>query len=142
MLLSRKKHRYLCDSGINFEGVKIWGSPWTPTFLNWHFMKDRGLPIKEKWDLIPSDIDILVTHGPPHGILDKTEEGKFAGCEELKKAVRERVKPKIHCFGHIHEEGGGGKSIEIDSTTFVNASVVDARYRHVNKAVSIKLPKM
>lgn len=128
---------YLCDSGIEFEGRKIWGSPWTPTFLNWHFMRDRGAPIKEKWDKIPSDTDILVTHGPPWGILDKTEEGIAVGCEELRKAVLERVKPKIHCFGHIHEEGGRTETYE--GTRFVNASVVNERYRLVNKPIHIEI---
>ena len=56
--------------------------------------------------------------------------------QKTKIAVQERIKPKIHCFGHIHEEGG--KSMVIDSTTFVNASIVDERYRHVNKPVNIK----
>ena len=126
---------YLCDSRVDFEGLKIWGSPWTPTFLNWYFMKDRGMPIKEKWDLIPPDIDILVTHGPPQGIFDKTREGICAGCEDLRKTVQERVKPRIHCFGHIHEQGG--KSITIDSTTFVNASIVDEYYRHVHKPIRL-----
>lgn len=128
---------YLCDSGYEFEGIKIWGSPWTPTFLNWYFMKDRGDPIKEKWDLIPSPIDILVTHGPPYGIFDGTEDEIKVGCEDLRKAVQERIKPRIHCFGHIHE--GGGSLSEIDGTTYVNCSYVDERYRPVHSPIRLVL---
>ncbi len=103
---------YLQDSACDYQGLKIWGSPWTPTFYDWHFMKDRGAAIKEKWDLIPSDTDILITHGPPFGILDQvsfSSKGrgveKFAGCEELREAMF-RIKPKLHVFGHIHAQGG------------------------------------
>lgn len=128
---------YLCDSGFEYEGVKIWGSPYTPTFLNWHFMRDRGPKIKKHWDLIPEDTDILVTHGPPKGILDMTEDGFAAGCLDLKNAILDRVKPKIHCFGHIHE--GGGQILEMDGVKFVNCSYVDERYRPVHGPITITL---
>jgi Icc-related predicted phosphoesterase len=128
---------YLCDSFVEFEGLKIWGSPWTPTFLNWYFMKDRGDPIKEKWKLIPSNVDILVTHGPPYGIFDETMDEIRAGCEDLRVAVQERVKPRIHCFGHIHE--CGGSVTEIEGVTYVNCSYVDERYRPVNSPIRLVL---
>lgn len=121
---------YLCDSGLTFKGFKIWGSPYTPTFLSWYFMRDRGDAIKKHWDLIPADTDILVTHGPPFGILDETIEGIHVGCEDLKAAVQERVKPRFHCFGHIHE--CGGSMVEIEGTKYINCSYVDERYRPVN----------
>jgi len=134
---------YLKDSGFYFRGFKIWGSPWTPTFYNWHFMKDRGAEIKEKWDLIPDDVDILVTHGPPFGILDKVTKNSRprgvennVGCEELREAVL-RVKPKLHVFGHIHSEGG--KQEKIGGTIFVNASIMDESYDPINKPVRIIL---
>ncbi|MFI5342633.1 MAG: metallophosphatase domain-containing protein [Chlamydiales bacterium] len=129
---------YLCDSGFEFEGLKIWGSPYTPTFLSWYFMRNRGEEIKRHWDLIPPNIDILVTHGPPHGIFDETIDEFRVGCEELRRAVQERVKPRIHCFGHIHE--GGGSQVEIDGTTYINCSYVDERYRPVNAPMVISIP--
>lgn len=137
---------YLCDSGIEFEGLKIWGSPWTPTFMNWHFMKDRGAQIKEKWDLIPLDTDILITHGPPYGILDACErleypnEKEHVGCEDLKRTI-ERIKPKLHVFGHIHEGYGIYKSDneKYEPTIFVNASIMNERYKPVNKPIRIIL---
>jgi Icc-related predicted phosphoesterase len=124
---------YLCNSGFEFEGMKIWGSPYTPTFQNWYFMRNRGQEIKKHWDLIPSDIDILVTHGPPYGIFDEIEDEIRVGCEDLRKTVQERVKPRIHCFGHIHE--GGGSMTEIDDITYVNCSYVDERYRPANSPI-------
>jgi Icc-related predicted phosphoesterase len=124
----------LIDGAQVYNDLKIYGSPWTPTFFNWHFMKDRGEDIKKMWDLIPDDTDILVTHGPPFGVLDYAH-GDSQGCEELLKAVW-RVKPKLHVFGHIHE--GYGQT-EIDGTIFVNASIMDGRYRPRNKPVTVIL---
>lgn len=126
---------YLCDSGTKFLGLKIWGSPWTPEFSSWHFMLPRGEKLKEKWDLIPSDTDILVTHGPAFGILDKTDYEERIGCKDLLKAV-ERVKPKLHVFGHNH--GGYGK-IERKETIFVNAARMDESYEPVNKPIRVEL---
>jgi len=133
---------YLQDSGTTFEGLKIWGSPWTPTFLNWHFMKDRGDPIKEKWDLIPDDTDILITHGPPYCILDKVEVSskgdkyKRAGCMDLMNRIPQLKNLKLHVFGHIH--GSCGME-SIRGVTFVNASIMDEDYNPVNKPVRIIL---
>lgn len=136
---------YLEDSGTEFKGLKIWGSPWTPTFCDWHFMKDRGAQIKEKWDLIPSDTDILITHGPPYGILDHVEfssrgnKYKHAGCEELRTAV-ERIQPRLHVFGHIHENPG---QMVLKCTPkdvlCVNATIMNEHYEPVNKPIRIIL---
>lgn len=128
---------YLCDSGFDFKGLKIWGSPYTPTFLNWYFMRDRGSDIKKHWDLIPKGIDILVTHGPPYGVLDETINKEHAGCEELKKAVKERVRPRIHCFGHIHE--WGGNVADIDGIKYINCSYVDERYHPINGQINLEI---
>lgn len=132
---------YLYDSGTEFEGLKIYGSPWTPTFGKWDFMKDRGAPIKEKWDSIPGDTDILITHGPPRGSLDEcydydTGKIKHAGCEELEKAI-ERIRPKLVIFGHIHEHGG--QAYEIEGILYINASHVDKNYKPVNKPIRVIL---
>lgn len=150
---------YLCDSETEFEGLRIWGSPWTPTFCNWHFMLNRGDEIKAKWDLIPADTDILVTHGPPFGTLDVNSDGAHVGCEMLKLAV-ERVKPKLHVFGHIHECGGhklynnqcevtsdfmqdvyGNISANVISygTVSVNAAIMDRDYEPTNRPQRIIL---
>lgn len=116
---------YLNDSGVTIEGIKFWGSPVTPFFHNWAFNRYDN-EIGPHWDLIPEGIDVLITHGPPHGILDKTiREGWSVGCKRLRAKV-DQIKPKVHVFGHIHEEMG---QVEIGGTMFINASVVDERYR-------------
>jgi predicted phosphodiesterase len=116
---------YLNDSGVTIEGIKFWGSPITPFFHNWAFNRYAN-EIGAHWDLIPEGIDVLITHGPPYGILDKTvREGWNVGCRLLKERV-DQVKPQVHAFGHIHEGMG---QLQIRETLFINASVVDERYR-------------
>ncbi len=122
---------YLNDSGILIEGVKIWGSPITPWFFDWAFNRKRGTEIKKHWDLIPDDTDILMTHGPVHGILDKTTTGVAAGCEELLKKI-EKSSIKLHLSGHIHE--GYGERM-VNGVRFINASVLDIHYRQVNEPI-------
>lgn len=117
---------YLEDDMKEVSGFKIYGSPWTPYFLNWAFNLQRGHRIREKWNKIPRDTDILVTHGPPMGILDQVPDGEHVGCKDLKDIVR-RIKPKLHVFGHIHH--GGPNLVKTESTTFVNASVLGEDYR-------------
>jgi Icc-related predicted phosphoesterase len=93
----------------------------------------RGEEIKKKWDLIPEGIDVLITHGPPHKILDYTRDGVYAGCEELLLAI-ERVKPKIHAFGHIHE--GRGELIR-NGTHFINACNCNLMYKATNRPIEV-----
>ena len=134
---------YLCDSGTEYRGKKIWGSPWTPVFYDWHFMKKRGKDIKKMWDMIPEDTEILITHGPPFGIQDQVENihkdnvGNFAGCEELSNTIRDRLKNlKLHVFGHIH--GCYGKA-NVNGVTYVNASIMNEYYQPVNDPIRIIL---
>ena len=116
---------YLNDSGVEIEGVKFWGSPVTPWFYNWAFNRDRGAEIKQHWDLIPEDTQVLITHGPPSKILDKTVRGELTGCEELLSTVL-RINPRYHIFGHIHEGQG---SYTHKETSFFNVSVLDHHYK-------------
>lgn len=126
---------YLCDAGTTAGGLRIWGSPWQPVFFEWAFNLPRGGPLREKWAQIPSDTDILVTHGPPRGILDRTRHGEHVGCDDLLAAV-ERLRPRLHVFGHIHESAG---RLERDGTVFVNASICDLQYRPTNPPVVVDL---
>lgn len=144
---SEDSFEYLEDSGTEFEGLKIYGAPWTPVFCNWHFMLPRGEPLKRKWDMIPDDTDILITHGPPYGVLDLVESfedprvNEHAGCYELKLAV-ERVNPRLHVFGHIHIGHGIldlSKEKYPPHTIFVNAAIMNEKYRPENKPITIEL---
>lgn len=122
---------YLYNSYVEIEGIKIWGSPYSPTFFNWAFNLDRGEDIAEIWNQIPDDTDILVTHGPPFGILDQVDVGIHVGCEELIKKVN-LIQPRYHLFGHIHENFG----IEhTDATTFMNGSLLDENYVMTNQPI-------
>jgi Icc-related predicted phosphoesterase len=122
---------YLMDGGVRLEGLNIYGSPWQPWFFDWAFNLQRGAEIKEKWDMIPDDVDILVTHGPPYHVLDETRRGKAVGCRDLLDAIA-RVRPKVHIFGHIHE--GYGR-FDDGRTVFINASSCDFSYNPANPAI-------
>ena len=127
---------YLRDSGVELEGLRFWGSPWQPVFFNWAFNLPRGEPLREKWRLIPQDTDVLITHGPPHLIGDRTARGVDAGCVDLLDEVTNRIRPAAHVFGHIHE--GYGRIVR-DGLRFLNASSCDLRYRLVNPPLVLDL---
>ena len=125
---------YLNDSGVTIEGINIWGSPITPWFFDWAFNRARGREIRKYWDLIPQNTDILITHGPPKGILDKVAGGEEVGCEELSEVLT-YLCPKYHIFGHIHEAQG---TLEVNGTHYINASMLNLRYEAVHKAIVIE----
>ncbi len=122
---------YLEDEAALVEDVRFYGSPWQPWFYDWAFNLERGAEIRAKWDLIPGDTEVLITHGPPLGHGDVTARGDSAGCADLLERIRQ-VRPRFHLFGHIHE--GYGTSSD-GTTTYVNASTCDLRYRPVNPPV-------
>lgn len=125
----------LMNSDVTLDGVKIWGSPVTPWFYDWAWNVERGEAIKKYWDMIPTDTFIVVTHGPPHGILDMTASGENVGCKDLMDAML-RIKPKLMVFGHIHEAHG---VFSTPDTTFVNASIVNRRYQPVYEPIVVDL---
>lgn len=121
---------YLQDEEVVIDGVKFYGSPWQPEFCDWAFNLPRGEKLARVWDNIPLDTDVLITHGPPWGILDWVLPNREqVGCEELLKAVY-KVKPMLHVFGHIHEARG---LEEHDGITFCNASICTVDYKPSNK---------
>lgn len=126
--------KVLVDEGMEVGGIKIWGSPWQPEFNDWAFNLPRGEALAEKWTMVPCDTDLLVTHGPPMGIGDLSGK-EHVGCSDLMERV-EVVKPRWHAFGHVHEGYGVYRPGE-SSTTFINASVCNWRYEHVNKAITV-----
>jgi Icc-related predicted phosphoesterase len=134
---SYKSITYLQDSFVIVDGLKIYGSPWQPEFFNWAFNLPRdGEELKAKWDLIPSDVDILITHGPAYGFVDQVKgKEEHLGCKLLSKRIEE-VKPRIHVCGHIHS--GNGITLTND-TSYFNASVLDERYYYAHKPLDISL---
>lgn len=114
---------YLRDSHVVIDGVKFYGSPWQPYFFDWAFNLQRGRELRDKWSMIPADTDILITHGPPMGTLDRVGNS-HVGCADLTAAVA-RLAPKIHVFGHIHCAYGQADN---GKTQFYNASMVNEAY--------------
>ena len=130
----------LHDSGVTINGIKFWGSPWQPEFCDWAYNLPRGLPLKEKWALIPDDTNVLITHGPPYQILDDVQnmwEGRIesVGCMALRSRTSKLDHLKFHSFGHIHLMGS--KQMKVGNTTFINASICDEGYKATNKPVEI-----
>jgi len=126
---------YLQDQAHVIGGVKFYGSPWQPHFCDWAFNLERGQPLREKWQLIPDDVDVLITHTPPANMLDTNSKNNRMGCEDLREAVR-RVRPKFHVFGHNHEGYGTGTD---GTTTFINASICTAFYSPTNDPIVFEI---
>jgi Icc-related predicted phosphoesterase len=126
---------YLFDEAITLRGLTFYGSPWQPWFYNWAFNLRRGPEIRAKWDLIPNSVDVLITHGPPVGCLDRTFRGEQVGCADLLEAVR-RIGPTYHIFGHIHEAYG---RLSDSHTEYINASTCTLQYEPLNPPVVIDL---
>ena len=117
------------------EMIKIYGSPWQPEFYNWAFNLPRdGWELGQKWSDIPTDTDILITHGPAFGYVDKViGSPDNLGCEQLRDKIK-TIKPKIHVCGHIHS----GRGIVLnDGTLYINASVLDERYHYTQTPFTI-----
>jgi Icc-related predicted phosphoesterase len=137
---------YLDEESIELFNYKIFGSAWTPEFNNWAFNAKRGKEIARHWKKITEDVEILITHGPPHKILDiNTEEiyslplgPEHLGCEELAKKVKKLENLKLHVFGHIHSSSG---EQDINGVKFVNASVLNESYQVVYPPRIIHLEK-
>jgi len=119
---------YLCNSGVEIEGVKFWG---VPLFVGDTLKENRTEQIMAQ---IPQNIDVLISHGPPFGILDFDDNINY-GCLDLLKAVK-RITPRYHLFGHIHANHGIKK---IGRTTFVNSAIMNEMYEFVNKPKMIEI---
>lgn len=138
---------YLIDSETHYENLIIWGSPWTAMFCGINqeataftmpFGCDMEAHLDMQWKMIPKDIDILVTHCPPYGVLDSVSSiNKRCGSLSLYHHVINRIKPKLHVFGHLHQDGG--QQVKIDNTIFVNAAIMDDGYEPSRKPVRIIL---
>jgi len=135
---------FLDDSSYTYEGIKFYGSAYTPSFHRqyWAYNADRGREIKKIWDKIDIDTQVLITHGPPYGILDVipeafkqyADEDVHRGCEDLMNVIKERLYSlKLHCFGHIHEGPTRIESHKIvgRNVIFSNAAVLNNRYKQI-----------
>lgn len=119
----------LIDQSVTLNGLLFHGSPVVPNFVG-VFNRGRGAEIRRHWNLIPAEVDVLITHGPPSGILDRTSSGLEVGCKDL-LATYTKIRPKVHVFGHVHEGYG---EMDYQGTHFINAS-----YGWGNDAIVIDL---
>ncbi|XP_064594814.1 metallophosphoesterase MPPED2-like [Liolophura sinensis] len=128
---------YLEDSMAEVYGIRIYGAPWQPEFCDWGFNLPRGQACLDKWNKIPEDVDILITHGPPIGHGDKCFDGSHVGCVELLSTIQQRIFPKYHVFGHVHE----GYGVTTDGvTTYINASTCTLQYKPRNPPIIFDIP--
>jgi Icc-related predicted phosphoesterase len=131
---------YLCDEGIELEGLRFWGSPWVPEYGHWAFMRPENSPdVVAAYRKIPTGIDVLITHTPPYGILDRTDTGVEAGSKTLLTELV-RIGPRVHVFGHIHEgHGQVFRYIGGHGTMFVNASTCNVVYEPMQAPMIIDI---
>lgn len=129
----------LVDEGVTLNGVTFYGSPWTPPFRNWHFMKPEA-DLGVTYGGIPATLDVLVTHGPPAGVLDPGYQQRHAGSSALWQAVSGR-RVQHHVFGHLHGGGGKAKLVReadklgrVGPTCFYNVAACDDAYRLLRSA--------
>lgn len=129
---------YLQDSAVIIDGVKFYGYPWVPEFCGWAFMHPRrGKKLKATIDIIDRNTNVLISHGPPHGILDSSPiTNGPVGCELLRDKVLSLPELKACVFGHVH---GGNGSVVINFTKFENVSYVSEKYEPINKPRIIDL---
>lgn len=125
---------FLKDEVVEFRGLKIFGAPWVPELTTHAFFKDETA-IAAAWARVPADIDILITHTPPMGILDTSSKGWSLGCPSLADELR-RISPRVHCFGHVH--AGAGRR-QIGKTLFINASSFDGRTGRMRAPITFTL---
>lgn len=127
---------YLEDSGMVINGLKFYGTPVQKIFNNWAFNRSEEKLLKH-WKAIPGDVDVLITHTPPYMILDYVKQNKLhEGSLTLRNEVIQRIKPQIHCFGHIHESYG---IVKIGETVFINASNLNSSYQYTNNPITITI---
>nr|CAB3263940.1 metallophosphoesterase MPPED2 [Phallusia mammillata] len=129
---------FLHDAEVTVNGIRLHGCSWNPEFGGWAFNERRGQPLLQCWNKIPEGIDILLTHSPPAGYNDTVDPHDMCvGDVDLTNAVQQRIKPKYHVYGHIHEAYGyttDGKC------NYINCTIVDRRHNPCNKPVIIDFP--
>ncbi len=137
--------RFLIHDEMLWNGLRIFGTPYTPKFFDWAYMKPRG-EMDIVWDSIPSDVDILVSHGPPKGVLDITRDIEtkapiHVGSKSLMRQVTERIRPRFHAFGHIHDEAGHRNygMVTRGATTYINCSCCDLACKLLNPGFVVEI---
>lgn len=131
---------YLCDSGTEYKNLKIWGTPWTPHFdrvnPNCKYFMKNDKELEHEFNLIPQNIDILISHAPMYKILDTNIDNQHCGSYSLRKQIQIK-KPKYFIFGHIHERGSS--QMWYNDTWCINCSYVNEQYHPVNSFYELEI---
>lgn len=142
---------YVKDELVATHGTYIYLSPWTPSFMypRWGFNADSGLPISYYWSRIPEETEILVTHGPPMGILDQAvpnanlpdsviySPAEHVGCRELAERIKSLKNLRLHVFGHIHGSRG---VVYANGVVYINAAFLTESYQPHSQHVYQEIP--
>ena len=136
--------RFLIHQQTQLGDLLVFGTPYTPRFFDWAFMRDRK-DLDAVWQTIPDQVDILISHGPPKGFLDRTRDMAshkriHVGSQSLTRHVQERIKPRVHAFGHIHDEMGikNFGTVLDGGVLFVNCSCCDQSIQLENHGIVIE----
>ena len=119
---------FLDGNSYEHRGVKFFGASWVPDLYRHAFFKEDD-ELAYEWEKIPNDTDVLITHTPPINVLDKSGKGLILGCPHLSQHI-DRVKPRVHCFGHVHASAG---VLEKEGTTYINASMVNRQHKIIRE---------
>jgi Icc-related predicted phosphoesterase len=136
--------RFIDEGPIEIEGINFWCSAITPFFCDWAWNRHPE-DIQKHWDMIPEDTNILITHGPPYGILDQTTyvDGTIRpdhlGCPKLMERIKTLKDLDLHFYGHIHYPGG--RSVNAFGTSFYNCAVCDELYTPTNGITVVEYDK-
>lgn len=125
---------FLNGETFKYQGFNFFGASWVPELEHQAFYADDQL-LTQEWSLIPDDTDVVITHTPPFGVLDTSSQGMILGCKHLANNI-ERVKPRLHCFGHIHASSG---TVKNSHTTFINAALAGEGHRIVRSPYTFNL---
>lgn len=126
----------LHDESFAFRDLDIYGSPWVPGLPTHAFSRNEA-GLRKAWADIPANVDILITHTPAFGILDKSSRGRLFGCPLLAKEL-ERISPRLHCFGHVHASAGMTK---IAKTLHVNAAWADSGAKSLTQPRTLRMTR-
>lgn len=126
---------YLNNEASVVEGVRVWGSPWTPPFMQWAFMATEE-KLAAMYSTIPDDTQLLVTHGPPFGMMDPGFREEHVGSVALLERIPHLPELRLAVSGHLHQ--GRGVTQE-NGVTFVNASYVDEGYNRQGGAIVVEV---
>lgn len=127
---------YLRDELVEVQGLKIWGSPWSKKFGNWAYMTSEE-ELLVKYQRIPEGVDILISHQPAYGILDKVENAGSVGSISLRDEVFNRIKPRLVTAGHLHLNGGLTKTEQ--GIIFANSAICDEDYNPSREPILLYL---